>query len=335
MNRRSVAAAAVRAAADLAAASKAFADAQRRLARASSPGDPWCVVAPAWEWAHELMEERREKLLAQPGVAGVGLSFRLRGGHPTGQPCLTVYVRREAGRPELATAKGERPPKSVRQGKRRLPVEVVELGALKRHVSAGASLGELGAGERGTLGALAKDLDTGDTVAITAMHVTTFATFPAGGAPAPELISPMPGGQPFATLLQGTMTGTDAAKLALTVQQPPVSNLPPPIGTIKGWRPIAYPGDQGTPVKMFGAVSGFQTGYVVHPIASLPAESLDAAILVHVFSQGGDSGAALVDHEGLVLGFLVGEGGPQLQNLRVFTPASLVLATLRCDIPTA
>ncbi len=85
---------------------------------------------------------------------------------------------------------------------------------------------------------------------------------------------------------------------------------------------------------MVGAVSGFQAGYIVNPIASIPTESLDAAILVNIFTQGGDSGSALVDHQGLLLGFLVGEGGPALSNLRVFTPASLVFATLRCDIPT-
>ena len=87
--------------------------------------------------------------------------------------------------------------------------------------------------------------------------------------------------------------------------------------------------------SIFGAVSGFQSGYVVNPIASLPSESLDAAILVNIATQGGDSGSALVDHEGLLLGFLVGEGSTALNTLRVFTPASLVFATLRCDIPTS
>lgn len=330
---KSLPAAVQRAVADLSAAKKMLADARRTLARLTRPGHPAYLVDPDWEWARELMEARREKLLAIPGVVGVGLGFRLRGGMPTGEPCLTVYVRRKLAPEEVDAAGSRRIPKTVRSGKHRLSVDVVELGELRRQVQAGDSLGPLGGGDRGTLGALAQDLDAGDTVAVTAMHVTQLQQFPAPGVAAPQFVSPMPGGGPFATLREGTMTGIDAAKLALDVQQPPVSS-PPQVGTIKGWRPIAFPGDQGTTVKMFGAVSGFQSGFIVNPIASLPSESLDAAILVNIFTQGGDSGAALVDHEGLLLGFLVGEGGPDLQNLRVFTPASLVFTTLRCDIPT-
>jgi hypothetical protein len=326
-------AAARKAAAEMSAAQKRLADARRTLARLSRPGHPAHLVDPDWEWASELMEARRARLLTFPGVIGVGLGFRLRGGMPTGEPCLTVYVRRKLSPEELKAANRPRLPRTVRSGNRRLPVDVIELGEVRRQADAGSSLGQADAGERGTLGALATDLDAGDTVALTAMHVTTLQQFPAGNTAAPRFVSPMPGGSPFATLRQGTMSGIDAAKLALDVQQPAVSVLPT-IGRINGWRPVAFPGDQGTTVKMFGAMSGFQSGYIVNPIASLPAESLDAAILVNIATQGGDSGSALVDLEGLLLGFLVGQGGAALNNLRVFTPASLVFATLRCDIPT-
>jgi hypothetical protein len=144
----------------------------------------------------------------------------------------------------------------------------------------------------------------------------------------------MPGGGELGSLRAGTMSGIDAAKIALNTQQPALTVLPR-IGTVQGWRPVAFPGDQGTTVRMFGAVSQFQSGYIVNPIASIPAESLDAAILVNISSQGGDSGSALVDPEGILLGFLVGEGGTALNNLRVFTPASLVMSRLGCDIPTS
>lgn len=319
--------------AEITAAKKKLADACRTLARLTKPGHPTHLIDPDWEWAQELMDARRAKLLAIPGVVGIGLGFRLRGGMPTGEPCLTVYVRRKISLEELKLSKAPRIPKTIRSGKRRLPIDVIAFGKIRRQVSAGDSLGPLDIGERGTLGVLAKDLDVGDTVALTAMHVSPLQQFPAGSTPAPRFITPVPGGGQFATLRQGTMSGTDAAKLALDVQQAPVSVFPT-IGQVKGWRPITYPGDQGTTVKMFGAVSGFQSGYIVNPIASIPSESLDAAILVNISTQGGDSGAALVDHEGLLLGFLVGECGEALNNLRVFTPASLVFATLRCDIPT-
>jgi len=327
-------AAARKAVADLSAARKLMAEARQTLARLSEPGHAAHLVDPGWEWAQQLMEERRAKLLAIPGVVGLGLGVRLRGGAPTGEPCLTVYVRRKYSPEELAAGDVPRIPKTVRSGKHRLPVDVIELGELRRQVGAGDSLGPLNGGERGTLGALATDLDAGDTVALTAMHVTTLQQFPVGNTAAPRFVSPIPGGSQFATLRQGTMSGTDAAKLALDVQQPAVSDLPS-IGKVKGWRPITFPGDQGTTVRMFGAVSGFQSGFIVNPVVSLPGESLDAAILVNISTQGGDSGAAMVDGESLLLGFLVGEGGPALSNLRVFTPASLVLATLRCDIPTS
>lgn len=319
--------------AKLTAAAKDMADARRTLARLTRPGHPAYLVDRDWTWAHELMEARREKLLAIPGVVGVGLGFRLRGGMPTGEPCLSVYVRRKRSPEDLAAAGESRIPKTVRSGKHRLPVDVLEIGEIRRQIDAGASIGPLPVSERGTLGALAEDLDQGDTVALTAMHVTGLQQFPAAGAAAPTFVSPVPG-QAFGALRQGTMSGIDAAKLALQTQQPAITVLPR-IGRVRGWRPIAYPGDQGAPVRMFGAVSQFQSGYIVNPIASLPAENLDAAILVNIPTQNGDSGSALVDQQGLVLGFLVGEGGTELSNLRVFTPASLVLSLLRCDIPNS
>jgi hypothetical protein len=315
-------------------ANRMLSNARRRLARLTKPGHSTHLVDPAWAWAHDLMEARRAKMLAIPGVIGVGLGFRLRGDVPTGEPCLTVYVQRKKTPQELSLAKTPLIPRTVSSGKHRLPVDVLELGAIRRQVNAGDSLGPQDGGDRGTIGALAKDLDIRDTVALTAMHVTPLQQFPSGDTAAPRFVSPMPGGAGFGSLRAGTMTEIDAAKLALNAQQPAITVLPR-IGRINGWRPITFPGDQGTTVRMFGAVSQFQSGYIVNPIASIPSESLDAAILVNIPSQGGDSGAALVDPEGLLLGFLVGQGGTALNNLRVFTPASLVMARLRCDIPTS
>lgn len=319
---------------DVTAARQALAQARHRLARLTGPEHSTHLIDPAWVWAHDLMEARRGKLLAFPGVVGVGLGFRMRGGMSTGEPCLTVYVQRKRSPEELDQAREPRIPRTVSSGKRRLPVDVLELGAIRRHVDAGGSLGPLEGGDRGTIGALAKDLDAGDTVALTAMHVTPLQQFPAGDTEAPRFVAPMPGGGVFGSLRAGTMSGIDAAKLALSTQQPAITVLPR-IGRVRGWRPITFPGDQGTHVRMFGAVSQFQSGSIVNPIASIPAESLDAAILVDIPSQGGDSGSALIDPEGLLLGFLVGEAGTALNNLRVFTPASLVLSRLRCDVPTS
>ena len=57
-----------KAAADLSAARKMLADARRALARLTQPGHPAQIVDPQWQWAHDLMEKRRAKLLAIPGV---------------------------------------------------------------------------------------------------------------------------------------------------------------------------------------------------------------------------------------------------------------------------
>lgn len=319
-------------------AKKMLAEARRSLGKLTRPGHPTFVIDPQWQWAATLMNERRARLLAVPGVIGVGLGFRIRGGVRTGEPCLTVYVRRKMSADELATASVRRLPGHVSSGKRRISVDVIALGTIRRQAQAGDSLGTLELGEQATLGALARDLDRGDTVAITAMHAADLDRFPEPGTQAPEFISPMPGGTRFATMRRGTRFGIDAATLALDVQQPAITALPSG-GTIRGWRPVVYPGDQDARVTMFGARNR-TTGSIVNPIVTLPGEDLDAAIIVDIESDFGDSGAALVDHQGLVLGFLVGEGefpdgnGNGLRTLRAFTPASLVLARLRCDIPT-
>jgi len=322
---------------DLSAARRALTRARRKLARLSRPGGPSDLVSNEWQWARDLLEARREKLQTIPGVVGIGLGIRRRGDIPTGEACITVYVRRKLPLAELAAEGQPRLPKTVSTGKRRLAVDVIELGTLRRQLDAGSSLSPLPPVQplQGTLGVFAQDLDHGGTVALTAMHVTGFAEFPDQISQPPSFCSPsLPaGGAVFGTLRQGTMTGIDAAKLALGTPRSAISLLPN-IGQIRGWRPTTYPGDQGVEVRLFGGVSGFQSGFIVNPAVSLPSENLDSAILVNIQTTAGDSGCALVDPEDLLLGFLVGGGTSTLNNLRVFTPASLVLSRLRCEVPT-
>ena len=271
-------------------------------------------------------------------MVGFGLGGRHRAGVHTGEPCITVYVRQKLSPDEMKAQGMPRLPKTVRIGNYRMPIDVIELGELKRHLDAGVSVSPLPPVQpfQGTLGVFAKDLDHNDTVALTAMHVTGFQQFPDPISSAPSFCSPcLPaGGATFGSLRQGTMTGIDAAKLALDAPRNTLSILPT-IGQIRGWRPTTFPGDQGVEVRLFGAVSGFQSGFIVSPAVSLPSESLDSAILVNINTAAGDSGCALVDADNLLLGFLVGQGTSELSNLRVFTPASLVLSRLRCDIPTS
>ncbi len=321
---------------DLAEARRLTETAERKLGQLTQPGGPVQLVHPDWQWAEDLLHARSPKLLAIPGVIGCGLGFCQRHGVDTGQPCIAVYVRRKLAEAELS-GQGIPPlPRSVRSGHHRLRIDVIEMGDLKRSLAPGDSIGPTTQARQGTLGVLATDLDHGDTVALTAMHVTgDLREFNEGDFPTPSFCSPaLPGGgSVFGTLRQGTLQGIDAAKLALLLGQDFQPALPPPIGPVQGWRPTAFPGDRGTPVRLFGAVSGFQSGFIVTPSVPLPDDNLDAAITVNIQTADGDSGCALVDASGQVLGFLVGEGTSTLSRLRVFTPASLVLARLRCDIP--
>jgi hypothetical protein len=320
-----------RALSDLAAASRTLAQARRVLGRRVLPGSRPYLVEEGWGWAHDLQEARTAKLLAFPGVVGHGLGFRVHGGERTSRPCLTVLVERKLAPAELPA--GARLPKSVESAGRRLAIDIVELGALKRQVAGGDSIGPSPLYEQGTLGVFARDTGVGDVVALTAMHITPYQTFPVPGVASPDFASPVPGAT-FGSLRAGTMTGVDAAKLALDPPPASPATVLPGIGRVRGWRPTTYPGDRNTPVRMFGATSGFQTGTISNPAASLPAYDLEAAILVEIATQDGDSGSALIDPENLLLGFLVGRGSSNLNGLAVFTPASLVLAQLGCEVPS-
>jgi hypothetical protein len=306
-------------------AKRALARARQKLARTSYPSALRYLLHEDWAWAHELMEDRGDGLLSVQGVVGFGLGFRRRKGERLRTPCLTVYVERKLPPEELPREAALQ--KTVSAGGRRLEIDVVEFGRLRRQVGAGDSIGPLPLFERGTLGAFARDSQAGDVVALTAMHIA-----PQGSIGA-EFQSPVPG-TPFGTLRAGTMAGIDAAKIALAPQPPNEITVLPSIGRVRGWRPTTFPGDQNTPVRLFGASSGFHTGTIVTPATAIPAANLEAAILVDIQTQDGDSGSALVDPENLLLGFLVGRGSTELNRLAVFTPASLVLSRLGCAIPS-
>jgi hypothetical protein len=209
-------------------------------------------------------------------------------------------------------------------------VDVVQAGSLKRQAHVGASIGPVNRDARGSIGAYANDIESGATVAITAMHVSGRSDYPQAYSPQVRFCQPSrteAGARPFGDLIRGTTTGVDAAKVSLYSPQDAWSFLPGGIGPIRGWRPTTFPGDRGTPVSLFGAASGFQSGHIVNPSTSLPPFNLEHAIIVDINSQAGDSGCSLVDPERLILGFLV---GMLTSGLRVFSPVSLVLGKLRC-----
>jgi len=70
----------------------------------------------------EVQQRHEAQLLRYPNVVGVATGIRTRGGKPTGEPCLVVYVARKLPRKRLA-AKDLLP--SAIEG---IPVDVVETG---------------------------------------------------------------------------------------------------------------------------------------------------------------------------------------------------------------
>ena len=320
-----------RASISIARARQMLARARDDLARASPVGSPAVLVDPAHAEIHAALERHKVRLLRIPGVVGFGVGFRELGGVRTDEPCITVNVRAKWSRARLAKEGRRKVPSWLRSPTgNRIPVDVVAVGRLRRHLLAGSSMGRMQRPTtRGTIGSFATDLESGAVVALSAMHVSGLNGFPPGpsitlATPSP----PSPGAYPMGVLGRGTTSQVDAMRVELL--DPGAAKFAiHAIGPIRGWRPVTS-GDQSTTVRMFGAESGFQQGAVESPIHHLPAFGLDPVILVRIHSVRGDSGAAIVDDRRLVLGLLIGglTGAP----LCVFSPIGNVLMTLGCDI---
>jgi hypothetical protein len=327
-----------RATTDLHRGMKMMAEARRALARATRAGAPYVVVAAELRWAHELLQARAEALKTYPGVAGYGLGRVIKDGKPTGKLCITVFVRKKLTPAELKRRKRKLLPRSLSVKGKRIRVDVVEIGEIARNAFVGASLGPTNDPRQreGTIGAFATDGATHAAVAITAMHVSGLKLFPDGQQPPEEFSIPSPLQQDpnmtrLGVLTFGTMVGVDAAKIELD-DPDTASQEVPELGAVQGWRPVAIPGDEGLAVAMFGAVSELRRGRVIHPDVALPQDDLDAALVVDIATQPGDSGAALLDPNNHVIGFLVGEAtsGPYAGKC-IFTSAAAVVDALNCD----
>jgi hypothetical protein len=276
------------------------------------------------------MRLHREKLALIQTVVGVSVGFRRRAGQITKERCVIVLVRRKHALSTLANRSIVRIPKSLRYGTGgRVSTDVIELGRLRESFVPGSLIGQRSMNRVGTLGTFATDPNEG-LVALTAMHVSGLRSFDAS-SDSGDLSFFLEDKTPLGRLLLGTKTGVDAAKIS--VDDPASAlDLTPRIGPIQGWRPMSLSGDRGSLVRMYGAISGLVYGRIEEPLAFLDETELGGVILVDIPSADGDSGAALVDNQGFVLGLLVGETirGPRW---RVFSPIGPVLRKLGCDIP--
>lgn len=312
---------------------KALKRTQLQFAAATRPEDGPKLTDPKWRWKEKLAAKYAEKITAYPGVLGYGLGFREQANEPTDEPCLTVYVRKKHTPEQLEKTKRKALPRFIGSGKRRLRVDVVELGKLERFTTLGESISSPGPRGIGTLGVLAVDQTTGRTVAITAQHVTGLKQIPQGRVQTMRVFVPRVGRQGsawYGEVVAGSMLGIDACKIELRHPNGTDPRIPF-IGEVKGTRPMRLPGDRNLPVRMYGDTSGLQAGLVHNPLVALPKFGLDAAIVVRMLGQRGDSGAALVDQHNLVLGTLVGQAQ---SGFLIFCAMSETLARLGCDIPT-
>lgn len=315
------------------AARETLREARRRLAEGTGVGDEGPVLASGWERVTETLDEHRERLRELPGVVGFGPGFKRSDDVRGRTPCVKVYVREKRPAGELEASE-EVPARLPGPDGEEVPTDVEPFGTLRRQVAAGWTVRPVGEDEErwgGTAGAFAVTLSDGETVTLTAMHVTGADRPPLAGSPEIRMAvsrSRDEAAVPLGPLIRGTMERVDAAAIA-TDPSVDVSGRIERLGPIRGWRPVVEPGDYGTAVHLHGARSGVTGGVIREPVVDLPRHDLDSAILVDMDTRDGDSGAVIVDEENLALGMLVGRT-PVYDGLAVFSPISLVLGVLEC-----
>lgn len=326
-----------KATADLHRALHEASSARARLAAATRRGGPRYVVGPTMRELDDVLRAARERIERYPGVVGYGLGRIIKDGRQTNGPCITVFVRRKLSPSELRRRRIPALPRNVSSRGRRARIDVVEIGTVKTKAFIGASTGPVSDPKRreGTVGVFATDAND-VTVALTAMHVTGRREFPRTGVTPPVFSVPSPrqsnpNATILGTLIRGTRTGVDAAMIALD-DPDEADNSIPDIGEIGGWRPPALEGDEGIAARMYGATSDLVRGTIIHPLVHMPGAGLDDAIVVDIATADGDSGAALIDEDNLVLGFLVGVAtkGPH-KGRAIFCTAAAVVDILNCD----
>lgn len=320
MTRRSATAA--RAARRLHAAYAELASARRAFAVGTRPADGSCFDDPEHAAVRKALHRHRPALEAHAGVVGFAVG---RSPKPCAHDEIGIVVAVAAAKPgdELARRGEAALPETVRFAAREIPIYVLEVGRFTPHAAAGTQTDV--DREEGTIGIFGVDGPTGGAVMITAMHLTGMRAFPAGSTAAPRAMHP---GGVVGALLEGTTDGIDAAKFAVADPNLP-NNFVPGIGQVSQWRPVINPGDKHAAVRMRGVVSGLVSGTIVQPCFDHHPSGLRGAILVHIPSRPGDSGAPLVDVDRNLLGFHVAGNGT---GLALFSTAADTFSRLRCNL---
>lgn len=302
-------------------AKQALARATVKLAKASKPKST-ALGRRGPAWVERLLRRHGPELSRQPGVVGFAFGPRHRGGDPVAEDCLVIFVRKKLARREL---KGRILPRKLSHKGRSLPTDVVQLNAFRKLAAPGsAKLTPSDLTSPGTLGCYGTDLDTSCRVALTAMHVVDADTASVDVIDGTRRL--------LGEVLTGTTSGLDAAKVSV-LHPAEVRDSIAGIGPINGWREALDPEDRDTAVRLRGAATGLHRGSVLFPRVALPGVGIERAIVTDLVVGKGDSGAALVDLEGFVLGLLMGDALFGERRLSIFSPADLVVDRCRCTIP--
>lgn len=315
-------------------AQRAVDKARRDLALATPTGAPGILHDPRFAAAERALARHSGRLLRTAGVVGAGVGCpRVDGKRDQSTESVSVFVSRKLSRAALSRRAVPMIPATLLDGKgHKVRTDVIEAGRLVRQWYPGGGLGPGRIRKLGSLGTYALDSATGQLLALSAMHITGRSQVPAGAdlsavsPPAGEV-----GSRRFGAASRGMLSGVDAVAFRPELAVPDPYSLGR-YGRIRGWRPVNNPQDDDLPVMMFGHVSGVQFGRIAEPNLPLPADDLIGTFGVSIHSQLGDSGAALIDGSGYVLGLLVGM--VPKSGIRIFSSIGTILSALNCYIPT-
>ncbi len=312
-----------------AAASSALSEvsaARNQLKQHPKPDAKPVLVHGPWRVAQRILIANGDELRRRKEVVAVGLGHRRKAGALTDEPCIVVYVTSKLRERDKLADAGHTPlPLELRLGRHRVGVDVVQLVGIKPLASAGDSVGRTEQPTTlGTIGAFGVDQASGTSVAFTAGHVVKNV----GAITSSPSVRQDPAAPRLGTVLR-TSPATDAAAIQLDPGVTGSNQLP--FGPIAGWRPV-IDADLHSVVSMYAARSQGQSGFIEAIDVSISTSGLASAFLVLIDAQEGDSGAALVDVHGAVLGLLVGGGAGEHGNLCVATPVTKFLADLNCSL---
>ncbi|UJP40606.1 S1 family peptidase [Cellulomonas palmilytica] len=304
-----------------------------------------------------IKESVEKKYLAQPGVTGIDVGYKVVGGVQTDQVAIRVHVEEK----KKSVPKGQQVPAQIdgvvtdvlerryELQVTRAPLDVSALAdtthyaTLEGGISMGPSRAIGGYVFAGTLGAIVTDEASGQKAAVTNFHV---ACVDDGWSVGDRQVQPsrvdtgVPPGDEFGAILRAVLSShVDGAVVSIDAGRTTAQTIVD-IGTVNGTKPAAL----GMEVRKRGRTTGLTYGSVDGLALSVSVDYGDG-LGVHVltgqvsiatdttknplFSDHGDSGSVIVDSTGAVVALLFAGAGTNT----VGNPVADVLSELNISIP--